>query len=479
VTYAVIPFVVLAVCLWLGRRLTTVLVIFAYLTIEGFLKLASNYDRFVHVGSDVVVLGVAAWWTAAAVLNRRAGIPRQPWVRLIALFVVWVGLQFLNPYNPGLVPSLASLKMHVAAIPLYFIVPAAVRERRDVLRLLVALAVLACVPYVAALAQYTLGPASVLDLSQRAWQNISMYHEWRPFGTSAVPGGAATFGFLLAPLALALLAVPGLAVNSRVAALCSLLLAAGGFIVSGVRQTLLAAVLAMLVLAGLLATRGRARGVTALVMALLLGAGVFVTVQTVLTPISAEAVARDPRSPDIWRTRDATQRVLTLARTSTYLEARRGGLGMIAYRAGRFPFGAGLGRTGSGAGTLIGQITADPRSAQTQREIGWADNYYADIIVEAGIPGLLMMVAIMVGMLATAAKLARRAADPLVAAVAAALAGIFFSFLVMSWGSQPLMGNPTLSVFWAYAGLLAALLRIEREAAPLADTAAAGSGAAR
>lgn len=468
--YAILPFVVLGVCLWLGRRTLTVAVIFAYVSVEGFLKLASNYNPVVHIGMDIVVLGVAAWWALEAALSRRAGIPRLPWVRLIGIFALWVLLELLNPYSPGLLPSLASLKIHLAAIPLYFMVPAAVKERKDVLHLLLAITLIACVPYVTALAQYALGPASVLDLSPRAWQNISFYHEWRPFGTSAVPGGASVSAFLFTPVAVILLVAPALPRGIRLAALASLVLGAGAFIVSGVRQTTLGAIMAMLVLAGIMATRGRSRGVAAVVLLVMLSSGTYLAIQAVLTPLSAAAVAKDPRSPDIWRSRDVTTRLLTLAQGKTYLEARVGALPVLILRAERFPFGAGLGRTGSGAGTLIQSITSNPESAKIQEEILWADNYYSDMIVETGIPGLLMIVILMGGFAFGAARLARGAADPLVAATAGGLAGIFVAYLVMSWGSQPLEGSPTLAAFWAYAGIYAALRRL---AADVSDPAAA------
>ena len=471
-TYAVLPFLVLALCLWLGRRTSTLIVIFAYLSVEGFLKLLSNYNPVVHVGIDVVVLGVAAWWALEAVLVQRTGIPRLPWVRLIGIFAIWVLLELANPYSPGVLPSVASLKTHLAAIPLYFMVPALVKDRREVVRLLLALTLIACMPYAAALAQYALGPASVLDLSQRAWENVSYYHEWRPFGTSAVAGGASVMAFLFTPLALVLLLLREVPPKARVVALISLVLGAGAFIVSGVRQTTLGALLAMLVLAGLLASRGRSRGVVALVTVLVLSVGTYLAVEAVLRPLSTEAVSTDPRSPDIWRRQDVTERILTLAQRGTYLQSRAGALQVITYRATRFPFGAGLGRTGSGAGTLLNQIRSTPQSARIQQEILWADNYYADMIVETGIPGVVMMFVVMAGFLVGSARLARSAGDPVVAAAAASLAGVFLAFLVISWGSQPLQGNPTLAAFWAFAGLFAALQRMEANA-PAGDAEAA------
>jgi hypothetical protein len=461
VIYAIVPVVVALTCIWLGRRLLTVVVIFAYLAIEGFLKLLSNYNPIVHVGIDLVVLTVALIWVLDAVATRSAKLPHLPWVKLIALYALWVVLQLFNPYSPGIVPALASFKAHLTMIPLYFIGAALVRSREDVVRLFAALAAIALVPYAAALIQYALGPASVLDLSPRYWQNISFYHEWRPFGTSAVPGGESVLAFLVVPLALVLVVTPGIGARLRGLALISIALAAGTFVVSGVRQMMLGCVLALAAMGALAASRGRSRVALGAMVVLLIGAGAYVSVQAFLEPISTENVRRDPRSPQIWRERDVTQRLLSLAQTGTYLEARRGAWNAITYRLTRYPFGAGLGRTGAGAGAFRAQLSSTPEGARLQQEVGWSDNFFADELVEAGIPGLAMLTTLLVGLLWGAARLARRARDPLITSASAAIAGLFFTYLVISWGSQPLLANPTLAFFWFLAGVLAALRRIE------------------
>jgi len=464
VTYAIIPLAVALLCVWLGRRLLTAVVIFAYLSVEGLLKLLSNYNRVVHVGIDVIVLSVAAAWIVQAVVRRDAHLPRLPWVPLILAYVAWIVLEVFNPYSPGLLPSLAAFKTHLTMIPLYFIGAALVRDRRGLLLMLGALSAIALVPYVTSVLQYVAGPQSVLDLSPRFWQNISFYHEWRPFGTSAVPGGSSVFAFLVTPLALLLLIAPGLVRRLRWLAALSIALAAATFIVSGVRQMILGCLLAILVMAALQLSRGRSRGIVAVIFVALVGAGAYLGIQTYLTPISTENVRKYAQAPDIWRQRNVVDRLLTMTNTGLYLEAREGGAAAIWFRVQHYPFGAGLGRTGAGAGALMSTITADPQSAQIENEVGWSDNFFADEIVEAGIPGLLIWVVILGGMIVGAVRLARRAQDPLVASSAAAIAGLFVTYFVISWGSQPLLANPSLAYFWFLAGVLASLRRMEADA---------------
>ncbi|MEK6610263.1 MAG: hypothetical protein AABZ35_05035, partial [Gemmatimonadota bacterium] len=339
-SYAAIPLILAVVCVMLGRRMLTLLIILGYLEVEGFLKLVSNYNRFVHVGLDIIVLSLAGTMVLVAVTARRASLPDLPWVRLILLYVLWLFLELFNPYSAGIIPSLASFKTHLTMIPLYFLAAEIFREPKDIIRFITALTLLAFVPYVASLAQYALGPASMLDLSARAWQNISYYHEWRPFGTSAVPGGSSVIAFLVTPLAVVLLVTPREWPRVRLIATVGILLAGGVFVVSGVRQVFLGCVLAVVLMAGLAASRGRGRGVLALVFVLALGTGSYVAVQTFLRPMAREALQSERSIPNIWRERDVTDRLATLTQARTYFQARGNPIYGIKLRLIRYPFGA-------------------------------------------------------------------------------------------------------------------------------------------
>lgn len=469
--YAAIPLILAVVCVVLGRRMLTLLIILGYLEVEGFLKLVSNYNRFVHVGLDIIVLSLAGTMVLVAVTARRASLPDLPWARLILLYVLWLFLELFNPHSAGLIPSLASFKTHLTMIPLYFLAAATFREPKDITRFITALTLLAFVPYVASLAQYAVGPSSVLDLSARAWQNISYYHEWRPFGTSAVPGGSSVIAFLVTPLAVVLLVTPREWPRVRLIATAGILLAGGVFVVSGVRQVFLGCVLALVLMATLAASRGRGRGVLALGFVLALGTGSYVAVQTFLKPMATEAVRTERDIPNIWRKGDVTQRLFTLAKPGTYAEARGNPMAGVAFRIKHYPFGAGLGRTGSAGGALRPLLAANPQGARIQSEVGWSDNFFADMLVEAGIPGLVMMTTILIGMMVGAVRLARRARDPVIGTTSAAIAGLFFAFLAMSWGSQPLLSNPITAYFWFLAGVLAAMRRMESEASAAEEPA--------
>ena len=470
--YAIVPILVLALCLYLGKRLATLVVIIAYLNVEGFLKLLSNYNRVVHVGMDIVVLSLAIAWSASAVAQRKASLPALPWVRLILLYAFWIVLQVASPMSPGIIPSVAAFKLYLTMIPLYFFAATIVRTREDVVRLLSALTAIALLPYGMALVQYALGPASVVDLSPRFAQNLRGFHEWRPFGTSAVPGGTSVLAFLVTPLAVALFVASERGARRRLVASVAIGLAAAVFFVSGVRQIFLGCVLALLTMVAVIGAAQRRRGVVALALVLVLGGGAWVLVQDVLRPMATQALLSDPNAPDIWRETSVTERLGTLTRTNVLLTARAGGLKAIYTRIVHYPLGAGLGRIGPGAAALEVALGRDPETANIARELGFTESFFAVVLQELGIPGALMVTILLFGLPVTAVRLARSAHDPVVAAGAAAIAGIFVGVLVMSWGSQPLTSNPITAYYWLLAGVLAAMGRIERETEGTAEARA-------
>jgi len=465
VIYAVVPVLLAIICMWLGRRMSTALLILGYLSIEGFLKLLSNYNRVVHIGLDIIVLSLALTLVLQAVMQRRAHLDELPYTKLILVYAVWMILQLLNPFSPGLIQSIASFKTHLTMVPLYFLGATLFERPRDIVRFIFGITLIHCLPYGMALVQYALGPSSVLDLSPRFWQNISYYHEWRPFGTSAMPGGTSVFAYLITPLALVLLVAP-VRNAMKPLALMSIALAMGTFVVSGVRQVFLGCILAILVMATLQLSRRRGRIAFVTALAVVISAGAYVGVQTFLRPLATDAVLRNPMSPDIWRERDVTTRLMTLTQTQSYTQARANPISTITYRARHYPFGAGLGRTGSAAGTFQKQIAQNIESMKIQNDVGWtADNFWADMIVEGGLPAAIMLTWILFGMLSRAVKLARNSEDETITATAAALAGLYFSIAVMSWGSQPLLGNPITAYFWFLSGMCAAMQRMEARSA--------------
>jgi hypothetical protein len=230
------------------------------------------------------------------------------------------------------------------------------------------------------------------------------------------------------------------------------------FLVSGVRQVFLGSLIVVICMVGLQLTRRAGRAVAGLVTLAVLGTATVIAVQQFMAPAARRSVAEAAGIPDIWRERDVLDRFETLLDPATYAKARAGGLRLVWDRAKEAPFGVGLGRTGSAAAALRDQLTRDPFQKLLQDRFGFQDNFFAAMLVETGIPGTVMLTVMLIGLGLLSARLARRAATPEDSALGALVAGYMLAMLVMSWGSQPLMANPTIAFFWLLGGMVAGRL---------------------
>jgi hypothetical protein len=107
-----------------------------YLLFEGAVKILSNYNPVLHVGSDILLL--ATFWRLYQRKNNQPDIAKvdestsrdlRVAVVFFALFWVWVAVQFFNPVGIGLLPSIASLKLHLMPYLCFFTVCFLLSER--------------------------------------------------------------------------------------------------------------------------------------------------------------------------------------------------------------------------------------------------------------------------------------------------------------------------------------------------------------
>lgn len=447
------PFAAAVVALRTRDRLTAIVVLFAYLSVEGLLKLLTNYHPIVHVGTDIVLWILVGVWSAMAIVQRTTRLPRVPLFPLVAFHVLWIVLLAFSPYTASLYVGVASWKVHLSMIPLYVIGYLVAADPAAPRRFLRPLTIFWCGAFALTLVQYVTGPGAVLDLGEAYLARAAQFHEWRPFGTTALPGGEAVYAFFALPFALALV----LRGDYRLRDPWIIATLAGAvtvFFVSGVRQAFLGSLVVIVTMVGLQLTRGRGRAASALVAAIVIGGGAYVIVREYLLPEAQRAMEEATGIPDIWRERSVVDRLGTLLDLDTYARARTGGLGLMRDRIVEFPFGAGLGRTGSAAAALRDQLARDPLGRMIQDRYGFQDNFFAAMLVETGVPGTVLLTTILIGVGVLALRVARRAPGADDAAFGALTAGFVAAMLVMSWGSQPLMANPTAAMFWFLGGML-------------------------
>ena len=452
------PFAVAFVAVLFRDKLNAIILFFCYLTVEGLLKLMSGYHPFVHIGADIVLWSLIAVWIAKAIAARRPRVPRVPLATILGLYVVWILMLLFSPYTASLFVGLASLKIHLSMIPLYFIGFVLAKDADAPRRLIRALAMFWFATFIITVLQYVGGPDAFLDLGAVYRQRASYFHEWRPFGTTSLPGGQSVIAMIALPFGIYLLLRGDHGLKNGLV-LATILGSIAVFMVSGVRQVFLGGLIASLGMIGLQLTRGTGRAARGLVGLAVLGTVAVIAVQQFMVPAARRSVAEAAGVPDIWRERDAFDRFESLLSPETYAKARMGGIQLVWDRVKEAPFGVGLGRTGSAASALQDQLRRDPFNNMLQDRFGFQDNFYAAMLVETGLPGTLLLTAMLVGFCFLSARLARKATNQADSALGALAAGYMLTMLVLSWGSQPLMANPTVAVFWLLGGLVAGRLR--------------------
>ena len=467
-----LPFVAAIIALARASWFWGLMVFFIYLSIEGMVKLVGNYHPIVHIGVDVVLWAIVGVWVAKAILQRRTQLPRVPFFTVLVLHVVWVSLLVFSPYTASIFVGVASLKIHLSMIPLYFIGFLFASSADTPRRFIRALTVVWCFAFALTLVQYMGGPGSLFDFSGPALSRFAYFHEWRPFGTTAIPGGEAVFALMALPFALYLV----LSGRHRLRdpwIIATIVGSLAVFFVSGVRQLFLGSFIMLLGMMGLQVMRGRGRAFGVSVALAGLGAVTYVGVAEYVLPAAQVSLEDATGIPDLWRERNPLDRFQTLLQGETYRSARKGGITLVWDRIKSAPLGVGLGRTGSAASALGSSLKDDRFNAQLQQEFGFQDNFFAAMIVETGIPGTLLLTIMMIGLGIRAVRLSRQAPTLEDSVFGALVAGYMLSIFVMSWGSQPLLANPTLAFFWFLGGMASRRLQDvqDQQAAETAVTA--------
>jgi ABC-type multidrug transport system fused ATPase/permease subunit len=447
-----LPFLAVAVALARARLVWGVFVFFVYLSVEGMIKLAGNYHPVVHIGVDIVLWGILGAWVAKAIIARRTRVLRVPLLTVLVLHVTWVSLLVFSPYTASIFVGVASLKIHLSMIPLYFL-GFLLASDSDVPRQFIRfMTIVWCTAFAITLLQYLGGPGSLLDFSGPALARFSYFLEWRPFGTTALPGGEAVFALMALPFAFYLMLRGDYRLRDPLI-LTTVIGSLAVFFISGGRQVFLGSLIIIIGMVALQVIRGRGRAISGAILVATLTATTYIGVREYLLPAAQVSLEDATGIPDIWRERNPIDRFQSLLQRDTYVSARRGGFAVVWDRIRSAPFGVGLGRTGSASSALGGSLTQDQFNAQLQRRFSFQDNFFAAMIVETGIPGVLFMTIILIGLGIRAVRLSRRAHTVEDSAFGSLVAGYMLAMFVMCWGSQPLLANPTIAFFWFLGGM--------------------------
>ncbi len=421
--------------------------------VDGYVKLKLN-TSWATLGRDALLYAIVAGaFARAAVRRERIEVP--PLTGWVLAFCAVVLVQVFNPANGSWSHSIAAVRPHLEFVPLFFLGYWTMRSKARLRGFLMLLLLIAAVNGVVSFLQFNMSPEQFAswgpgyneriygtnNISGRSFLDGSGELQVRPFGLGGDAGFGGIVGMLAVPAGLALVLARGRGRPLLIG--LTLVLAAGaaaGVITSQARVAVVSSVLAALAF-GILASVSRR--VVGTLIALAVAAGVaFATVSLVTGGSDTQFRAFKTITPN---------RVV-----ETTYNYRRDTLAQVPEYAVDYPLGAGIGGTGP-AGGYGGPTRGDSLNAESEPTY---------LLIELGIPGLLVLLGFNLQLFTLALRRTQRLADIelrlLLAAVIAPLFAVFGSWIV----GIATASTPTAPYFWFVAGIAAYWLAENTRQAP-------------
>jgi glycosyltransferase involved in cell wall biosynthesis len=420
-------------------QLSLALLLFWLGLFDGFTRLKTGTPVLTLLRDALLYAIVVGWLIHASV--RRDAVRLPPLSGWVIVFIAVVLVQLFNPANASLIHTLAALRPHLEWIPLFFLGYLVMRTRQRLRIFLVFVLLIAVINGAVATYQSRLSPDAFAswgpgyaeriygtgDVSSRVGyaSNAAETPFVRPFGLGSDFGFGGAVGVLAVPAMLALLALS----RRRGATLAIVALAVGVVVAvatSQARTAVVSAVAAALAFLALASLSGRLRRA----LAALLAVGV---IAFAVTPQVA-SIGGFNRYESI-----SPSRVF-----ETTVDYRRESLGKLPGYFHDFPLGAGIGSVGP----ATEQIDASRNKSLD------AENEFNFLLLELGIPGLLVLTLFTVRVLTLATVRLRNLQDSelrlLLTGIAAPLFAIFLAWFVGTTTAT----SPWAPYFWFASGIL-------------------------
>jgi hypothetical protein len=441
------PVLLCGVAAWMffsERYEWTLAVLALYLgLLDGFLKLATG-STVATLGRDVLLYAIAGGALARVVL-RRERLQAPPLVLGVIAWVAICLVQVLNPVAPSISHAFAGIRQHIEFVPLLFLGYAVMRSERRLIGLFWLLIVVAAANGIVSLVQSGLTPAELGAWGPGYYKEVfgNGVQTGRTFLDAATgvlhvrpPALGSDFGFGGAVGAMALPGALAIAVaggRSRryfaVLGLC-VVLAVVGIVTSQSRAAVLGAVIA--VIGFLLLTVTSRRGLSAIVVVALLTLITYVGLTTVLGGVTSGPNRYSSIAPN---------KVI-----STAIASRQGTIALIPTYLVDYPLGDGIGSTGPAGGSSVGGAgSSNGLDAESEPTF---------LIIELGIPGLVVMYALLFWGIRAGVSL-RVLAERRLQVALAALTAVFISLCVGGAVGADTANSPTSPFIWLALGTLA------------------------
>lgn len=434
-------FLLLAAWCFASPRVDRTLVVLAlYLgLLDGYVKLRTGSPN-VTLARDALVIAIAAGALVRSVIGReRLSLP--PLGGLVVAFCGVVVIELANPSARGLTAGLAGLRQHLEFVPLFFLGYAIVRTESKVRTVLLVLVFCAAIGGVVSFIQSTLTPDQLAGWGpgyrERIFgtgiftgagrvSSVGAVNFVRPFGLGSDAGaGAVTAALALPALVVLVFVGRGRARWSMV----PLSIGVGLAVATSGSRGALVLVFVTLVIFGL--TAAVSKNALRAVVGIALGVALIYAAFVQLGPGNG-----------------STQRAKSIAPSralSTFQTERGHSVAAFGGLASGHPLGVGLGVSGPAAGF---RATAGTTVYNTETQ--W--NF---LVVETGVAGLIIYVALLLRLAWLAFTRIRRVADSALRLQLAALAAPIVAMLFSGFSGSTSASVPTAPFLWFVAGMLA------------------------
>ena len=408
--------------------------------VDGFLKLKTG-SSYATLGRDLLLYAIVVGALIRIAVRRERLVlpPLSVWV--IAWCVVVI-IQIANPSNTTLLHAVGSIRPHLEWVPLFFFGYFAIRSKRRLRGFLMLLVIIASVNGVVGFIQLNLTPEELSNwgpgyekyiqgeeggVSARTFVDSEGKARTRPFGLGGDFGFGGAVGVIALPAALALFALYRRP-NQR---LLLALLSAGTVLAiatSQSRSVVLSAVVVAFAYAGLAVTsRTGLRTVLALGLAAIVA---YTTLSLLASDSNSEFRYGSISSPGKALSTSYNYRSSTLANVPKY--------------ATDYPFGAGIGTGGPASGFAGGG--AKKLDAESEATF---------LLIETGIPGLIVMLGFNLTLVYVCVTRIRTIADRELRILMTAVAAPLFSMFVSWWVGVTTATSPGSPYLWFAAGIIA------------------------
>ena len=414
---------------------------------DGVIKLMTNSSS-ATLGRDLLLYAIVIGLLIKQLLRREPFV-RPPLTGWIFAFVVVVAVQLFNPGGVSFKHGLASTRPHLEFVPLFFLGYAVMQSHKRLKQFLLILIVVAAANGLVGMVQFGMSPAQLASwgpgyaariaggngISARGFVDTTGQRRVRPFGLGADQGFGGSVGLLAAPAVLALLSLPG---DPR------LRLAAGALsvgvvlavVTSQARVAVIATVVAIVAYLGLVSSR-RVVPSASRRRALRIVCGIASGVLIAYGAISVLAANTNSHLFDRYAS-ITPSKVL-----STAYSYRAGTIADVPNYAVAYPLGAGIGKTGPAGNTAggTGNYALDAESEPTY------------LLIELGLPGLIVLTAFQLRFLGLSFKI-RRLRDLELRLLLAAVAAPLFAIFASGFAGITTASTPGAPYFWFASGIL-------------------------